>query len=437
MSIPPGERAAGERYPGRGVHLDDGGGRAAGVAATRNALHRRVGRHADLDTCAGCDLDEQAEEVLGERLDVVTPRCTGIEASEAFGHLVRGQREQPSSHGPSLLWKSPAPDVVDPDVMLSLLDRSRTRSGTPDSVGLTGSIERAVRAEALGYHRFWVAEHHAVPGIANGSPAVLLAAIGAHTARIRLGSGGIMLPNHQPFVVAEQLLMLEALYPGRIDAGMGRSLGFTPPVRAALRQDDMAGERFGDDLEELRSYLDATAGVTVRPATSHRVPLYVLATGKGLEIAARLGLPAVVGGPLLAGDGPVEALDRYRRDFRPSERAQHPSVIVSLDVMVADDDATARELMLPEAWAMARSRQTGEFGPLEPVSSILGHSWTSQLRSRVEQTLASAVHGSPATVRKGLERLVERTGAAEVLASTSTYDREALNASDAALRDLL
>ena len=322
-------------------------------------------------------------------------------------------------------------------MLLSLLDRSRTRAGQPDAVGLTGSIERAVHAEALGYHRFWVAEHHAVPGIASGSPAVLLAAIGAHTQRIRLGSGGIMLPNHQPFVVAEQLLMLEALHPGRIDAGLGRSLGFTAPVRAALRQDDGAGERFADDLVELRSYLDGTAEVTARPKTSSRVPLFVLATGSGLETAARLGLPAVVGGPMLFGDGPIEELERYRSDFRPSERAERPSVIVSLDVLVADDDATARELMLPEAWALARSRQTGEFGPLESVASIRAQAWTSQVRSRVERTLASGLLGSEATVRRRLEQLAERTGADELLASSSTHDREALLASDAALRTLL
>ncbi len=118
---------------------------------------------------------------------------------------------------------------------LSLLDRSRTRVGRPEAEGLTGSIERAVNAERLGYERFWVAEHHAVPGIASGSPPVLLAAIGARTDRIRLGSGGVMLPHHQPLVVAEQFLMLEALHPGRMDLGLGRSLGFTAPVREALR----------------------------------------------------------------------------------------------------------------------------------------------------------------------------------------------------------
>ena len=309
------------------------------------------------------------------------------------------------------------------------------RAGRPEAEGLTGSIDRAINAERLGYDRFWVAEHHAVPGIASGSPPVLLAAIGARTSRIRLGSGGVMLPHHQPLVVAEQFLMLEAMYPGRIDLGLGRSLGFTAPVREALR--DHGPDTFEDDLRALRAYLDGQAAVTARPRTAGRVPMYVLATGRGTVIAARLGLPAVIGGPILAEPRLDEALEAYRRDFRPSPGVDRPYVVVSLDVTVADDDATARELALPEAWAMARSRQTGEFPPLEPATDIREQSWPAQVRDRVEASLDRAVAGSPQTVRRALEQLVERTRADELLASTSTYDREALFVSDAALRDLV
>ena len=318
---------------------------------------------------------------------------------------------------------------------LSLLDRSRTRAGRPEAEGLTGSIDRAINAERLGYDRFWVAEHHAVPGIASGSPPVLLAAIGARTDRIRLGSGGVMLPHHQPLVVAEQFLMLEALHPGRIDLGLGRSLGFTAPVREALR--DHAPDTFEDDLRDLRAYLDGAAAVTARPQAAGRVPMYVLATGRGTVIAARLGLPAVIGGPILGEPRLAEVLEAYRKDFRPRPGVERPYVVVSLDVTVADDDATARELALPEAWAMARSRQTGEFPPLEPVDAIRRQTWTTQVRDRVEASLDRAVAGSPQTVRRALEGLAERTGADELLASTSTYDRESLFASDEALRDLV
>lgn len=320
-------------------------------------------------------------------------------------------------------------------MLLSILDRSRTRAGRPEAEGLTGSIERAVNADQLGYQRFWVAEHHAVPGIASGSPPVLLAAIGARTDRIRLGSGGVMLPHHQPLVVAEQFLMLDALTPGRVDLGLGRSSGFTPPVRAALRE--QSSDTFADDLRELRAYLDGEAAVTARPTSPRPVPMFVLATGRGTVFASRLGLPVVIGGPILAEPKLEEVLATYRADFRPSPANARPYVVVSLDVTVADDDATARELALPEAWAMARSRQTGEFPPLESVDDIRRQDWTSQVRSRVETSLDRAVAGSPQTVRRALDQLAERSGADELLASTSTYDREALFASDRALRDVI
>ncbi|MBC2932655.1 MsnO8 family LLM class oxidoreductase [Nocardioides sp. zg-1228] len=319
---------------------------------------------------------------------------------------------------------------------LSLLDRSRTRRGLPDSAAIDATVERAVAAERLGYDRFWVAEHHGVPGIASGSPAVLLAAIGARTTRIRIGSGGVMLPLHQPVVVAEQFLVLDALHPGRVDLGLGRSLGFTPPVRRALRRDVEDPDTFETDLVELRRHLDGTAEVTARPATGRRVPMHLLATGRGLEVAARLGLPVVVGGPILDSDELADALAAYRRSFRPHEDSR-PRVTVALDVLLADDDATALDLALPEAWAMAMSRQAGEFPPLDSVADIRAAEWTSQVRRRVEASLACAVAGSPHTVRRRIEELAERSGADELLASTSTYDREAQLASDRILRDVV
>jgi luciferase family oxidoreductase group 1 len=321
-------------------------------------------------------------------------------------------------------------------VRLSLLDRSRTRVDAPDAAALEATVERAVHAEQVGFDRFWVAEHHAVPGIASGAPAVLLAAIGARTDRIRIGSGGVMLPLHQPLVVAEQFLVLDALHPGRVDLGLGRSLGFTPPVRRALRRDHEDGDTFEDDLVELRGHLEGTAGVTARPVAGRPVPMHLLATGRGLEVAARLGLPVVVGGPILDSDELPDALARYRRSFVPHEGSA-PRVTISLDVLVADDDATARELALPEAWAMALSRQSGEFPPLESVPAIRASTWSSQVRRRVEASLDRAVAGSPATVRRRLESLAERTGADELLASSSTYDRDALLASDRMLREVV
>jgi len=315
---------------------------------------------------------------------------------------------------------------------LSLLDRSRTRHGQPESAALGHSVERAIAAESAGYERFWVAEHHTVPGIASGSPAVLLAAIGARTSRIRLGSGGVMLPNHRPLVVAEQFRMLAALYPGRIDLGVGRSLGFTEPVRQALGRLEASPDSFAREIAEVRDHLEGAAPLTARPDDVGDVPLFVLATGAGMDTAAALGLPVVIGGPILDSPELPARLATYRREFRP-HRGSVPQVLVSLDTLIADTDDEALELALPEIWAMARSRSTGAFDSLEPVARIRATSWSASESRRVEQGLATTVAGSASTVRRRIEQILERTGAQEVLATGSTYDRDALRASD---RDL-
>lgn len=318
---------------------------------------------------------------------------------------------------------------MSPSVRLSLLDRSRTRVGEPDAAALHRTIARAQRVEALGYSRFWVAEHHGVPGVAGGSPAVLLAAIGAATERIRMGSGGVMLPNHAPFVVAEQFLVLESLYPGRVDLGVGRSVGFTGAVRRALRTPSHAADRFGDDLAELRAALAGTAPVTARPAIVSPPPVFVLAIARGLDFAGAAGLPAVVGGSLL--NDPA-ALDRYRQ-----QAGDDSYLIVSADILIADTRERARQLLLPEAWAMARTRDTGEFAPLEPVDALDPAAWTSRQRARVEKWLDSAIYGGPDSVAEQLEELLARTGADEIMATISTYDDADRDAADAALAELL
>jgi luciferase family oxidoreductase group 1 len=316
-----------------------------------------------------------------------------------------------------------------PQVRLSLLDRSRTRAGEPDMAALSHTLERGQRAEELGYHRFWVAEHHAVPGIASGSPPVLIAAVAARTERIRVGSGGVMLPNHQPLVVAEQFAMLEALFPGRIDLGVGRSLGFTPPVRRALRRDSDAPDTFATDVAELQAYLDGTAPVTVRPRLARPVPVFVLATGRGLALAGDAGLPVVLGGPALDGEGIGEELAEYRARVRAA--GAEPYVVVSRDVLVADSMAAARELALPEAWALAAARTTGQFPALEPVDA--DRPVSARQRNVVEEAVGRTVHGDEAAVTDALEDLLARTGADELLVSTSTFDRSALRESDARL----
>jgi len=323
--------------------------------------------------------------------------------------------------------------VVVAQVKLSLLDRSRTRAGEPDAVALRHTVERAQHAERLGYHRFWVAEHHAVPGIASGSPPVLIAAIAARTERIRVGSGGVMLLNHQPLVVAEQFAMLEALFPGRIDLGVGRSLGFTAPVRAALRRDADAPDTFAADLDELRSYLEGRGPVAARPVLERPVPVFVLATGRGLAVAGDAGLPVVLGGPVLDSPDIAAALDDYRARVRAA--GGRPYVVVSLDVLIADSVAAARELALPEAWALAAARTTGRFPALEPVDP--DRALTPRQRAVVEDAVGRTVFGDEAGVADELAELLHRTGADELLASTSTFDLGALHESDARLARLL
>ncbi|MEU5841668.1 LLM class flavin-dependent oxidoreductase [Rhodococcus sp. NPDC047139] len=316
-------------------------------------------------------------------------------------------------------------------VALSLLDRSRTRKGQTDAAALRQTVHRAELAEAAGYHRFWVAEHHAVPGIASGAPAILVGAIADRTSRIRVGSGGVMLPNHQPIVVAEQFALLAALHPGRIDLGVGRSLGFTAPVRDALRTHSADDGDFVADVRELQSYLHGTAEVTVRPHVPEPPPIFVLGTGRGLQVAARLGLPVVVAGPLLRQGS--EPFDRYRADFRPGSAGAEPYVIVGLEVLIADTEAEAAELLLPESWAMAVARESGSFPPLSTVEEIYRQPMTERRRRIVAETERDALAGTEDQVAEDLEKLIATTGANEVLSSASTFDTAALYESDARL----
>ena len=317
---------------------------------------------------------------------------------------------------------------------ISLLDRSRTRHGEPHAAALEATLRRAERADELRFHRFWTAEHHAVPGIASGSPPLLIAAAAARTRRIRLGSGGVMVPNHRPLVIAEQFAMLEAMFPGRIDLGVGRSLGFTAPVREALGVSEYDTDAFARDLAAVQDFLHTRGPVTALPVVENPPPMFVLATGRGLEVAAGAGLPVVVGGPRLLSD--PSPLDRYRRQFRAGATSE-PYVVVSLEVMVAESTDAARELLLPEAWSMARSRETGAFGPLRSREEIMDRKFRPQQLRRIEQWMAGTVHGDAGKVASELVSLVERTGADEIMASTSTYDRDALGRADSALAELL
>ncbi|MBB4943987.1 luciferase family oxidoreductase group 1 [Streptosporangium album] len=310
---------------------------------------------------------------------------------------------------------------------LSVLDRSLARQGHDHSQALRDTVRFARETEALGYHRFWVSEHHGVPGVAGSAPTVLAAAVAAVTSRIRIGTGGVMLPNHRPLVVAEQFGVLESLYPGRIDMGLGRSVGFTGGIRRALGHDRRDAEDFGAQLAELLGYFTGDQktypGVHALPAEGLRVPAYVLATGAGADIAAEHGLPlviAAVGGH----ERTLEAITRYRRNFRPSAWSAQPYVIVAAGIAVAETTERARRLQVPEAWATVFSRTRGVFPPLSPAGEILSLEMTARERALFEEALQGQIHGTEEEVADALGALVERSGAEEVLVTMNTFDQD-------------
>ncbi|NEA15301.1 MsnO8 family LLM class oxidoreductase [Streptomyces halstedii] len=311
----------------------------------------------------------------------------------------------------------------------SFLDRSRTRKGDDGARALRDTVRLARTAEELGYHRFWVSEHHSVPGVAGSAPTVLAAAVAAATSTIRVGTGGVMLPNHQPFVVAEQFGVLAALFPGRVDMGLGRSVGFTEGVRRALGRDKRDAEDFAGQLGELLGWIDGTQRahpqVHARPAEGLDIPPYVLATGEGAAIAAAAGLPVVVG-DLRDRDRLKRAVTVYRDGFVPSRWAPEPYVIVAGTVAVAATPEAARRILVPEAWSMAYARTHGSFPPLAPAEEIEARVMTDRERGLFEDGLRGQLAGTEDTVADALGRLVEETGADEVLVTTSTYDRAAL-----------
>ncbi|MFG3489519.1 MsnO8 family LLM class oxidoreductase [Streptomyces sp. NPDC047972] len=317
-------------------------------------------------------------------------------------------------------------------VRFSVLDRSRTREGEDSSRAVRDTVALAREVEALGYHRFWVSEHHSVPGVAGSAPTVLAAAVAAATSRIRVGTGGVMLPNHQPLVVAEQFGVLESLFPGRIDMGVGRSVGFTDGIRRALGRDKEDADRFGEQLVELLGWFtgeqSAHPQVHARPAEGLRVPPFVLATGEGASLAAATGLPLVIG-DLRGRDRLLAAVETYRSAFCPSPWAAEPYVVIAGTVAVAGTEAEARRLLMPEAWSLAHARTLGAFPPLLAPEAIDGLTMTERQRGLYESGLTGHVHGTAEQVAAALAEAVRETGAQEVLVTTSTYDRAALSGS--------
>jgi luciferase family oxidoreductase group 1 len=231
-------------------------------------------------------------------------------------------------------------------VPLSILDLAQVLPGESVADGLAATVTLAQQAEGWGYRRIWYAEHHNMPTIASSATAVLIAHVAANTTSIRLGSGGVMLPNHSPLVIAEQFGTLAELHPGRIDLGLGRAPGTDQVTVRALRRDPAAADTFPRDVQELQGYLNESliAGVTATPGAGTRVPLYILGSSLfGAQLAAALGLPYAFASHF-APDALEAAVATYRRDFRPSDQLAEPYVIAGAGVIAADTEAEARRL---------------------------------------------------------------------------------------------
>ncbi|QYU69001.1 LLM class flavin-dependent oxidoreductase [Leptolyngbya sp. 15MV] len=307
---------------------------------------------------------------------------------------------------------------------LSVLDLVPVREGGTVAEAMAAATQLAQVAEQAGYRRFWVAEHHAMDGIAGGATAVVLAHIGNATSTIRIGSGGIMLPNHTPFQIAEQFGTLAALFPGRIDLGLGRAPGAGPELQRALRKDlHRAAEMFPQDVVELRALLagDPEAGIRATPGAGAEVELWMLGSSLfGARLAAMLGLPYAFASHF-APDHLDGALELYRREFRPSEALDRPHVMAAMTVFCADSDAEAELLATSQAQSFVRLR-TGNPGKLPPPVPGYRDSLPPSARAMLDHLSQASAVGTPQTVRARIEAFVARTGADEIVVSGATYD---------------
>jgi luciferase family oxidoreductase group 1 len=298
-------------------------------------------------------------------------------------------------------------------------------AGEPAASAIARSVDLAQHVERLGYTRFWLAEHHSIEGLACSATPVLIAHVAAATKMIRVGSGGVMLPNHAPLVVAEQFGTLAALFPGRIDLGLGRAPGGDFQTMRALRRDlHQTGDDFPQLLEELRTYLGPEKpGQVVKaiPGQGSNVPITLLgSSGFSAQLAATLGLPFAFAAHF-APEYLYAAARLYRESFRPSDVLRRPYMIVAVQVIAAETDAEARRLFTTPQQRFLRLIRSQPVELLPPVDSMESL-WQDYERAAVESKLSAAIVGSKATVKAGLEKVVAETFADEVIVVTDTYE---------------
>lgn len=310
----------------------------------------------------------------------------------------------------------------------SLLDLSPIIEGGDAALAFRNTLDLARHAERWGYHRFWMAEHHNIPGIASAATSILIGHVAGGTERIRVGAGGIMLPNHAPLVIAEQFGTLESLYPGRIDLGLGRAPGSDQLTARALRRNlGSSGDTFPEDVLELQSYFKPAArgqALQAVPGAGANVPLYLLGSSDfSAQLAAELGLPFAFASHF-APDYLEVALALYRRNFKPSAALEKPHAIVGAGVFAAETDAEAKRLAT-SAQLQFLNLIRGRPGKLpSPVESMDGH-WSEDERAAVLQRTRCSAVGSFETVQRGLKAILERTGADEIIATAQIYDHAA------------
>ncbi|MQA12780.1 MAG: MsnO8 family LLM class oxidoreductase [Pseudonocardiaceae bacterium] len=324
--------------------------------------------------------------------------------------------------GPTATGATPVP--------LSVLDLAPVGTGSTPGHALRASLELASRAEDLGFTRYWLAEHHNMPGIASSATAVMIGQVAAVTSRMRIGSGGVMLPNHAPLVVAEQFGTLEALYPGRIDLGIGRAPGTDQATAMALRRsaEALSADDFPDQLVELRAFLSGRfpdghpyAGITAVPGRGATPAVWLLgSSGFSAQVAGHLGLPFAFAHHFSATNT-LPALELYRATFRPSDVLARPYAMVTASVVCAEDDQRARWLAAPGGLSFLRLR-AGRPTPLPSPEEAAAAPLTGRDRAVIAQWTEGHVVGTPDAVREQLADLQDRTGADELMISTMLHD---------------
>lgn len=312
-------------------------------------------------------------------------------------------------------------------IPLSILELVRVTEAIDARGAMDNARDLARHAEQWGYRRIWLAEHHNMIGIASAATAVVIAHIAAGTRHIRVGAGGIMLPNHAPLVVAEQFGTLERLYPKRIDLGLGRAPGTDPMTMRALRVNPANAERFPQDVLELQHYFsdEAAAGsVQAVPAAGTRVPLWILGSSLfGAALAGELGLPYAFASHF-APQHLLSALEVYRSRFKPSAQLERPYAMVGVNVIAADTDAEAKRLATTQQMSFANLLR-GTRGLSQPPIDDIETYWSPAEKAQAQQMLARSIVGSPATVRAGLRHLQQDTAADEVIVVSDVFEHQA------------